>query len=686
MYKSGFRWLMAIIFVFGSFITPVSLVSAAGLKSEPAMHAAATGDGSPGDANIKYIGRWDNSNLSNVKSYWPGAYFRVNFTGTTLSIKLAASASIFVTIDGVTKAYSNANGTVNLTSTALASGTHSLRVAARSESDTIQFQGLVLSSGAATQAPAAKNRLIEFIGDSITAGCCTLTNYVLDNYAWLTGEALNADHTQIAFSGICLQDAFACFSENNIGMSNQFFKLQTVHYLNSPAWDFNRYQPNQVVINLGTNDSNAGVSDSAFQSTYTTFLQNVRAKYPNADIFVLRTFGGYKVAQTQAAVNARINAGDTKVHYVDTTGWVTTGDFDSDNLHPNMNGHVKIKNRLVSVLGTTPTPTPTPPGPTPTPGTGPISINAGGSATGNFTADQFSSGGSTFTNTNTIDESQITSNPPPAAIFNSERYGAMTYTIPNRSGAQTVTLYFAETYVTAAGQRLFNVLINGTTVLSSFDIYASAGGQNRAIARTFNTTANGSGQVVIQFTTGTENPKINGITVASGTGVPTNTPTAGPTPTNTPTPQAGTNFLTNADMEAGTTNWVVNGAGTLSSDTTQFHGGTYSVKTTGRTASWNGIGQNVAVSNFPTSGQNVTVSVWVRSQTGTPTAKATLRLTAGSTTYVNLASAAINSTGWTQLTATVPVSWSGTLTGVLFYVETAAGTDNIYIDDANLHR
>jgi hypothetical protein len=38
------------------------------------------------------------------------------------------------------------------------------------------------------------------------------------------------------------------------------------------------------------------------------------------------------------------------------------------------------------------------------------------------------------------------------------------------------------------------------------------------------------------------------------------------------------------------------------------------------------------------------------------------------------------------LTTTVPVSRSGTLTGVLFYVETATGTDNIYIDDANFHR
>ena len=147
-----------------------------------------------------------------------------------------------------------------------------------------------------------------------------------------------------------------------------------------------------------------------------------------------------------------------------------------------------------------------------------ININCGGSANGSFVADQYYSGGSTYTNTATIDMSQITSNPPPAAIFNTERYGAMTYTIPNLSGAQTVTLYFAETYLSASGQRLFNVSINGSTVLSSFDIYAAAGGKNKAIARSFNTTANSSGQVVIQFISGTQNPKINGISVAGSSG------------------------------------------------------------------------------------------------------------------------------------------------------------------------
>jgi hypothetical protein len=189
----------------------------------------------------------------------------------------------------------------------------------------------------------------------------------------------------------------------------------------------------------------------------------------------------------------------------------------------------------------TPTKTNTPGSPTVTPVSGSaLSINAGGSATGSFTADQYYSGGTAYTTTNTIDVSQVGS--VPAAVFQSERYGAFSYTIPNRSGAQTVTLYFAETYVTAAGQRLFNVSINGTAVLSSFDIYASAGGQNKAIAKTFNTTANSSGQVVIQFTTGTENPKVNGITVTGGSS-PTLTPGAA-TATRTSTPPALTNTPT----------------------------------------------------------------------------------------------------------------------------------------------
>ncbi|HEX3048789.1 MAG TPA: cellulose binding domain-containing protein, partial [Bacillota bacterium] len=203
----------------------------------------------------------------------------------------------------------------------------------------------------------------------------------------------------------------------------------------------------------------------------------------------------------------------------------------------------------------TPTVTPTPTGGvntptptlTPTPTSGTISIAAGSSsAVGGFQPDQYYSGGTAYSNTNTVDVSQITSNPPPAALFNNERYGAMSYTIPgfNAGSLYTVTLYFAETYLTSSGSRLFSVSINSATVLSNFDIYASAGGQNKAIARSFTATADSSGQIVIQFTSGTENPKINGISIEPGGSTPTPTPTGvvntpTPTATATPTPTRG---------------------------------------------------------------------------------------------------------------------------------------------------
>jgi glucuronoarabinoxylan endo-1,4-beta-xylanase len=150
---------------------------------------------------------------------------------------------------------------------------------------------------------------------------------------------------------------------------------------------------------------------------------------------------------------------------------------------------------------------------------GPVSINAGGAASGNFLADVDYSGGSVYSTTNTIDTTLLSSPVPPQAVLQTERYGAFTYTIPGLTAGSpyTVTLYFVESYWTAAGQRLFNVAINGSSVLSAFDIFAAAGGQNKAIARTFNATANSSGQVVIAFTAGSvDNPKVCGVAIGTG--------------------------------------------------------------------------------------------------------------------------------------------------------------------------
>jgi beta-galactosidase len=165
-------------------------------------------------------------------------------------------------------------------------------------------------------------------------------------------------------------------------------------------------------------------------------------------------------------------------------------------------------------------------------------INCGGSAVSPFAADGYYSGGSTSSTTSAITITGLT-NPAPAAVYQKERYGAVTYTFPNLiSGASyNVRLHFAELYWTASAKRRFNVAINGSQVLANFDIYATAGAAKKAVIREFTATANSSGQIVITFTNVTDNATICGIeilpnayalTVTAGTGGSITAPATSP--------------------------------------------------------------------------------------------------------------------------------------------------------------
>jgi hypothetical protein len=76
-----------------------------------------------------------------------------------------------------------------------------------------------------------------------------------------------------------------------------------------------------------------------------------------------------------------------------------------------------------------------------------------------------------------------------------------------------VRLHFCETFWTAAGKRLFNVSINGTQVLTNFDIFATAGGENIANIQQFTETADGTGTYTLTFTSNTDKALISGIEI-----------------------------------------------------------------------------------------------------------------------------------------------------------------------------
>ena len=79
-------------------------------------------------------------------------------------------------------------------------------------------------------------------------------------------------------------------------------------------------------------------------------------------------------------------------------------------------------------------------------------------------------------------------------------------------GIYETTLLEAETYWTAAGQRVFNVSIQSQNVLANFDIFAAAGGQNIPISRVFTNIA-ANAQLQILFTPVTDNARVSGVQV-----------------------------------------------------------------------------------------------------------------------------------------------------------------------------
>jgi hypothetical protein len=148
------------------------------------------------------------------------------------------------------------------------------------------------------------------------------------------------------------------------------------------------------------------------------------------------------------------------------------------------------------------------------PTTNGVQINCGGPAVSPFLADADFSGGGTIDHANTIDLSGV-ANPAPIAVYQSARTGNFSYTFSGftAGSSHTIRLHFAETFFSAAGSRTFNVSVNGTQVLTNFDVFAAAGAQNKAIVKQFTENASSTGNYVITFTSVINNSLISGIEV-----------------------------------------------------------------------------------------------------------------------------------------------------------------------------
>ena len=119
-----------------------------------------------------------------------------------------------------------------------------------------------------------------------------------------------------------------------------------------------------------------------------------------------------------------------------------------------------------------------------------LRINAGGSnyngTTGLFQADTDFSGGFLWS----YSTRNIVGTADPALYLDVRASDtSFAYNLPVPAGSYTVKLHFAECTYSGAGQRLMNISINGTQVLTNFDVFASAGAMNTAVIKSFQATA-----------------------------------------------------------------------------------------------------------------------------------------------------------------------------------------------------
>ena len=301
----------------------------------------------PNNPALVYIGRWDTSDPISYHSYWGGAYLRTNFTGTSVSIETKTPTRLVVSVDGEFPRELDIDaGVAPLTLKPLKAGNHSLLVGSDGQNYEVLFGGLVLDSGATVSAPPIKP-IIEYIGDSITAGDGPEDQTTV-NYAWNTAEALDCDHTQIAFSDRALTTGYGCASDKT-GLDQQYFRMMDFNHSETTPWNMSTYTPAIVVVNLGQNDQCGSEPPAVLGASLQSFLLKIRADYPNAKIVVLRPFSGAFGSVEQDTVRQLMFDGDQRMLFVDTSTWLTLADF-RDGIHPNGLGNLKIFSRLAPIL------------------------------------------------------------------------------------------------------------------------------------------------------------------------------------------------------------------------------------------------------------------------------------------------------------------------------------------------
>ena len=249
----------------------------------------------PSDSHIQYTGRWDFSNPSAPWCGWQGSSIIARFhgTGITATFDSGDTTEYFRIIIDDDQANSNKIPVFNTIQTyTLASGlvdsTHKVEIVKETYSNMgnkATFYGFEVTGAGLVSPPARPPRKIEFYGDSNLAGqsleheqnqSATNLRGSYYGYAGITSRMFNAEYHNISKSGATISSQNGVYDRIGYNYS-------------TPKWDFNNFQPDVVVVNLGAND--VGSPEFKIKNDYHAFLDDLRTVHPGAHIMLFNAWG-----------------------------------------------------------------------------------------------------------------------------------------------------------------------------------------------------------------------------------------------------------------------------------------------------------------------------------------------------------------------------------------------------------
>jgi lysophospholipase L1-like esterase len=307
--------------------------------------------------NLRLIGRFDKSISGQASFTWPGSAIEFRFNGTDAKIKLASTRRVRfeVDVDGVKKdLWVEAGESVYSLASDLKPGTHQIRLTRIIESFEIVTR--IMSDPIVEEllpAPTELTKKLLVIGDSITAGygvegpdqnchyAMETSNQQL-SYAAVAAKNLGADLHAIAWSGI---GAWRSYAEKTPVNPNILTRYQrTLADDPNSVWDASSYNPDAILINIGTNDYWEGSVGDEYRQEMMNLINRVQNDYSGKPIYLILSpmLGGAARDSQQSVLSSFAT---TQVKLLDL-GKIESADGLGCDYHPN----TKTNNRMAAAL------------------------------------------------------------------------------------------------------------------------------------------------------------------------------------------------------------------------------------------------------------------------------------------------------------------------------------------------